>query len=77
MSFNRITSLLSRFGKIENAIDRERDAARPDWLRLVHLRKIRQAIKQQIFNLTRQDLAQRMPALAYVRVQPPRGPVRR
>lgn len=74
MTFKRIKSLLTRFGKIERAIERESKLRRPDWLRLAHLQKIRQMMKTQIFNYTRRELVRGttrlQPAYAPVRVRP-------
>lgn len=71
MTFKRIKSLLSRFGKIERAIEREYTLRRPDWLRLAHLQKIRQMMKKQIFNYTRRELLR-----GSTRLQPAYAPVR-
>ena len=74
MTFKRIKSLLSRFGKIERAIEREHNLQRPNWLRLAHLQKIRHLMKTQIFNYTRRELVRGttrlQPAYAPVRVRP-------
>lgn len=51
MSIRKIKSLLSKLAKLKSEIETEKNAVRPDWLRLRHLKKIRLGIKDQIARL--------------------------
>lgn len=52
-TFQRFRALLSRAAQIHLRIEREYAQKRPDWVRLLRLKKIRLAIKDQLMRLAR------------------------
>lgn len=48
MSGSRLASLLATFHHIQRRIEREHRALRPDWMRLMKLKKLRLAAKDRI-----------------------------
>ena len=66
MSFKKLKSLLFKTARIQEEIDRENSRKAPDTFRLLRLKKIRLAIKDQILRLTTPAPALR-PARASVR----------
>ena len=51
MSFKYLQSLLFKSASIQHAIEREQRAPRPDWMRLLQLKKLRLAIKDKLYRL--------------------------
>lgn len=51
MSMHHFRALLTRATKLQITIDRERQTAQPDWLRLLRLQKVRLALKKQLYQL--------------------------
>lgn len=51
MSFRYLQSLLFKCASIQQAIEREHRAPRPDWMRLLKLKKLRLAIKDKLLRL--------------------------
>lgn len=51
MSFRYLQSLLFKGATIQQEIEREHRATRPDWMRLLKLKKLRLAIKDKLLRL--------------------------
>jgi len=51
MSHSYIRSLLTKGAAIQQAIERESRAPRPDWMRLLQLKKLRLAITDRLHRL--------------------------
>jgi hypothetical protein len=51
MSVRKIKSFIAKLANLKSEFATERKLARPDWLRLRHLKKIRLGIKDQIARL--------------------------
>jgi uncharacterized protein YdcH (DUF465 family) len=71
MSIKRFKSLTDRYLRIDGQIEKEQSIRRPDWLRLIRLKKLRLMIKDQIYRMARVGLypaKQMKPALAVSRI---------
>lgn len=71
MSYVLFTALLMKSAKIQKEIDVEQGLRRPDWMRLLRLKKIRLKIKDRLLQTSfdaraRQPISLRKPALAHV-----------
>lgn len=53
MSVKRFKALTDRYFKIEKQIEREQSIRRPDWLRLLRLKKLRLMVKDQLYRLAK------------------------
>lgn len=51
MTFKYLRSLLMKSAQIQHAIEREYTARRPDWIRVLHLKKLRLIIKDKLYRL--------------------------
>lgn len=51
MSSKYLRSLLIRSAQIQQAIEREYAARRPDWMRVLQLKKLRLVIKDRLYRL--------------------------
>jgi len=51
MSAKHFKALLVRAAKIQTEIDREQKASRPDWMRLLKLKRLRLVLKHRIQRL--------------------------
>ena len=71
MSARRFESLVYQSATISNEIEKEQKRPRPDWMRLLRLKKLRLAIKDKLTNLFRNERKEiyfsGQPALAHVR----------
>lgn len=60
MSIQHFKSLLFRSAKIQEEIEKEHSRPRPDWIRLVKLKKIRLAIKDHLEKLVHKQQHMKM-----------------
>jgi hypothetical protein len=60
MSIQHFKSLLFRFAKIQEEIEKEHRRPWPDWMRLLKLKKIRLAIKDRMERLVHQQPSQKL-----------------
>jgi hypothetical protein len=60
-TFQRFRALLSRAGLVHARIEREYRQKRPDWVKLLRLKKLRLAIKDQLMRIARTSGAQLEP----------------
>ncbi|NWH07473.1 MAG: hypothetical protein HXY22_02300 [Alphaproteobacteria bacterium] len=66
MSVRHFKALLFKAAKIQKEIDREQKAARPDWMRLLKLKKLRLVLEDR---LQRLGAAAAPPQLRSIRVR--------
>ena len=63
MSIRNFKTLLLKSAKIQAEIEREQNGSRPDWMRLLKLKKLRLVLRDRLQRLSSAERAQSPPRL--------------